>query len=953
MRHALVVALLAALVGACGETERAPDATDVVEDGADTAEILTLSPVSDDHPWPSRARVPFLSLDGDWDFAADPLDAGLTAGWAAGAGEAAPFAERIRVPFPPESRGAFADGTPRATEAVSVAWYRVHFHVGGDWASRRAFVVFLGVQGHATAWLNGREIGEHHGGYAPFELEATDALIDGDNALLVRTARPAVDDDGALVGLQPVLGGVSGIWRSVYVELRGRRWTGPVEIGPASTPAGSARPLGLTVRADLRGDADGADGWEVVLQAANGRTGSARGALGDGDLVTATVSLDGAEDWSPARPTVVQGALRLTRAGAPVDEQRFSFGLREADTGWCPGLAPGEGARGEDAPAAAGCLRVDGHPVYVRALTYHAYDPWHLGSCPAGSCEADLRAILELGFNAVRVRGTTLPPRVLAEADALGLVVLADVPGFSEHAGSPLASGGAAAYEAQLDELLPVAAPNPSVVSWSLFQGEAGLLHPPFWHDSPLTDWLVGLVSRARSLARRALIEDNVAGGFSLLLDGSQPHVQTDVQSYLVPRGSLADLDTWLDELETLAVPGSSWNFVGATPASGQPILAADASCRPGSVAGAPLAGCLPELLTRLRARPRLAGFSLAALRDAPGGIVGLLDASGRAKGWGYDAFGFELPALLGPDFVLLEPPLVRAGQPATPLTLAVGLATGNPGARDGLVVKVEAFFDTCTVTGKPTRDLLWTRELALPDALAFGPNTLGSLDLTTPLEPGVVTVLARLVDQADGTRAANRLQVVVPGACQRAPADEPSPDVVVPLGATWNGTWSAGWGYNQGSTVSGYGSGYFKWDLYTDLAYQLANVERFALVFEAAPLPQQRPLPQTDAERLPGRGWCRIFPEGAKTWFEMADVYADARGVLSGLNVPDFDWASGDLVRLDIPIDRIGEPWQGVIRVECGVDPDPDWGHGLRIFDEAAGRWPLRPALLAWKKKR
>ncbi len=250
-------------------------------------------------------------------------------------------------------------------------------------------------------------------------------------------------------------------------------------------------------------------------------------------------------------------------------------------------------------------------------------------------------------------------------------------------------------------------------------------------------------------------------------------------------------------------------------------------------------------------------------------------------------------------------------------------------------------------------REPLWTRELPLPPTLVFGPNAVGTLDLVAPSEPGVVTVLGRLLDATGATVAASRLHLVVAGACQRAPDDERPPDVAVPLGPTWNGQWSAGWGPSAGGTVSGQGSGSFKWDLYTDLAYELDDVERFALVFEAAPCPALRPLPQTDAEATPGRGWCRLFPEGQKMGFPLADAYADARGVLSGALTPDLGWAFGDVVRVDVPADRIGVPWLGVVRVECGVDADPEWAPGLRIFDENAGRWPLRPTLFAWKKDR
>jgi len=939
--------MIAGVLAACGAgSGGSADADDAVA-AADPSPPEPPGEVPADHPWPARARVPFLSLDGDWDFALDPQDAGLTAGWADGNGEAAPFEARVRVPFPPEAEGAFPGGTPMPAGTTRVLWYRLHVQVDGSWASRRVVAVFLGVDGHAMVFANGTRVGEHDGGYAPFEVDLSDALREGDNTLIVRTEEPESTNQAALVGSQPALGNVSGIWRSAYLEARGARWAGPLSLEPYAGVGG----LGLRLRVALDGDPAAADGVELALRLPDGTLAGLTRPLPAGPVLRLDWCCSAAP-WSPATPDRIDAALRLTRKGDVVDEQRFAFGLREVGTAWCPGGSPDDVVPGvEDSPAPWGCVHLNGAPTYLRALTWEPSDPWHRGACPDGTCDADLRALSALGFNAVRVRGTTLPPRVLAEADRLGVLVLADLPGLAQHATDPRSTGGAEALEAELEALLPASTLHPSVLAWSLFQEEAGLLHPPFWHDSGLTDWLAGLVHRARALVPATLVEDNVAGGFSRVLDGSQPHLVTDVQSYVMPATTLAAAAEWLDELTTEALPGSAWNFVGATPQQGQPILVADASCRAGSQVGGPLAGCLPELLTLLRGQRRLAGYSLAAFHDRPG-QPGLFTARGGSKVWGYEAFGLTLAQLLGDDFVQLAAPLVRVVQPSTEVDIPVGLSTGRAGPRPGWSLHAEAFFDTCTLLGKPVREALWTRELPLPSTLAFGPNGVGDLTLTTPDEPGTVTVLVRLVDEAGATAAANRLQAIVPGACQRAPADEAPPDVAIPLGATWNGQWSAGWGPAVGATLSGYGSGYFKWDLYNDLADHLDDVERFALVFEAAPCPPDRPLPQTDADVVPGRGWCRIFPEGTKTRFSMGDAYADARGVLSGANAPELTWSFGDLVRLDIHSSRIGVPWLGVIRVECGVDADSDWGHGLRIFDEASGRWPVRPTLYAWKKR-
>ncbi len=77
-------------------------------------------------------------------------------------------------------------------------------------------------------WLNGQQVGEHEGGYLPFELDITSALRPGSNELPVRVIDPGKDADylpdfpfaEILHGKQSWYGPIGGIWQSVYLERR-------------------------------------------------------------------------------------------------------------------------------------------------------------------------------------------------------------------------------------------------------------------------------------------------------------------------------------------------------------------------------------------------------------------------------------------------------------------------------------------------------------------------------------------------------------------------------------------------------------------------------------------------------------------------------------------------------------------------------------------------------------
>ena len=78
----------------------------------------------------------------------------------------------------------------------TTANYQNDFFIPEEWASKRLFVRFYGVQNVADLFVNGYHVGEHRGGATAFAFEITDKIRFGaDNALTVvasNYARPDV-----------------------------------------------------------------------------------------------------------------------------------------------------------------------------------------------------------------------------------------------------------------------------------------------------------------------------------------------------------------------------------------------------------------------------------------------------------------------------------------------------------------------------------------------------------------------------------------------------------------------------------------------------------------------------------------------------------------------------------------------------------------------------------------
>jgi len=147
---------------------------------------------------PSRASI---SLDGMWNTIIDPYESGISSHFYENRKPASKTdlveynferSPKLKVP---------GDWNSQREDLLwyeGPMWYQRSFSYQKK-ANKRVFLYFGAVNYLSRVWLNGAKLGEHVGGYTPFNFEVTDQIKDGDNSVVVE-----VDNTRRLEGVPSI-----------------------------------------------------------------------------------------------------------------------------------------------------------------------------------------------------------------------------------------------------------------------------------------------------------------------------------------------------------------------------------------------------------------------------------------------------------------------------------------------------------------------------------------------------------------------------------------------------------------------------------------------------------------------------------------------------------------------------------------------------------------------------
>ncbi|PYS57761.1 MAG: beta-glucuronidase, partial [Acidobacteria bacterium] len=158
-----------------------------------------------------------LSLNGDWHYIVDPHEEGTARRFYL---NGKPFGSRNFVEYDfntsPALRvpGDWNFQQPELQWYEGTLWYQKSFDYHAQ-ANMRVFLHFGAANYRARVWLNEKPLCEHEGGFTPFNCEATAALHDGANVIIVSVNDTRHADD--IPSLRPDWFNYGGLTRDVRI----------------------------------------------------------------------------------------------------------------------------------------------------------------------------------------------------------------------------------------------------------------------------------------------------------------------------------------------------------------------------------------------------------------------------------------------------------------------------------------------------------------------------------------------------------------------------------------------------------------------------------------------------------------------------------------------------------------------------------------------------------------
>ena len=874
-----------------------------------------------EHPRPDFERTAWVNLNGHWAFTFDEAAAQA----AITGDDLAPMDKEILVPFPWGSK------LSEVEDEGDVAWYGREITVPKSWKGKRVFLVVGASDWETTAWIDGKEIGSHQGGYIPFEFELEGAAPGSTHRIVLKA-----DDTYSkahLYGKQGY-GNARGIWQTVYLEARGENFIKSIRFTPDIDAS--------AVKVDVILDSPAAEGETFELEFKTGGQKTFTGDIGGKDCASFTVPLDGQHIWDLDDPFLYEVKARVGKQ----DEVSTYFGQRKIGVEKLPGT---------EYPYVA----LNGKPVYLQLCLDQSYHPEGFYTFPSDEfMKNEILLSKNLGLNGNRIHIKVEVPRKLYWADKLGLLIMADTPNFW---GEPVPEARED-WERCLRGQVERDYNHPSIFAWVNFNETWGL-KTGGEYLTETQEWVREMYKLTKSLDPSRLVEDNSPC--------NNDHVESDINSWHAYRRGYVWEET-IKEYCDNTYPGSAFNYIGGNLQNGVPMI--NSECGnvwgyQGSAGDCDFTWDYHIMVDAFRRNPKCAGWLYTEHHDVINEWNGYVKFDRTAKIDGLDELlpgmtvsDFQSPYYIAPECYLYTER--NAGGKVSIPFIASFMTDKDPG---------ELSLETGLVGWNSLGEFKELAKGSVP--VAFKPylnEEAGSVAVDIPEENGLY-ILRLVLKSGDKVLHRNFTTFRVKDGKDAAPEGT---RLVTFSPASFT---AQEWSVKQTSVYSGlkedgFGHGFFEYTVEIPQDIDPEQVASAEFLFEASAkelFGKDKEGDDIQGDYMLGGGTfdhCKspnsyamtdgIFhpskvevtvngiPAGKQ---DLKDDPADHRGILSWAAQPNERHmceagSYGELVRVQIPVEAISKDRILVIRLTVPEDT-PDGG--LAIYGKDFGRYPLDPTLI------
>ncbi|TKJ47525.1 beta-glucuronidase [Candidatus Aerophobetes bacterium Ae_b3a] len=390
-----------------------------------------------------------IGLSGFFDFKLDPDNVGEEENWQKGVESS----RSIGIP------GSWNEQFIDTRDYLGPTWHFKKFYVPSSWKEKLVWFRIGAANYYAKVWINGKFIGEHEGGYLPFQFEVTDKVTFGKENFLSVKVDNQLSPERVPPGNIPEEEHPRSVRQRSYPDVNFDFFPyggihRPVYL--FCTPLDYIEDIAVTTSIEgkkglikYRITKKGGEAKEAFIHLGDENTRLDQKTEFRGNMAEGQLTIDEATFWSPDNPHLYEMVVELlSPEGAPNDEYTLSIGIRTIEV---------KNDR----------LYLNGEPIFLKGFGKHEDFPIIGKGLSLPLIAKDYSLMKWIGANSFRTSHYPYSEEMMNMADKEGFLVIDEIPAVGLFFGKGN-KRRLSLCKQYLRELIARDKNHPSVIMWSI-----------------------------------------------------------------------------------------------------------------------------------------------------------------------------------------------------------------------------------------------------------------------------------------------------------------------------------------------------------------------------------------------------------------------------------------------------------------------------------------------------